>query len=363
MPRPLTVIGMIVAIIILVPTLCFMNRPRVVYYMIPTLIDEWQTESQKAIEQFFREKKYTVISIDARNDQELQNLQLGLAIDLWPAAIILYAVDAEKIDTELIKAAKNRGIKFLNYDRAIPGVEVDFTSITDARGTGEKAAEAAVELLRNKYIMIDRFREVVVSVDLLQIMGDPGDSWSGEVQNGFVQTMKEKARTVNIISRPAMKWDPENARKIAMAAIKDNPEIDLVYTHAADLMVPIIDVLKTKRKKPGDVILISSNGAPAGLKNIKDPPHWQQVEIEQPVYAQAYGLLLYIEDKLHPPCDLFEALGVSGVLKRDERGGLVLKLSGQKIELADLTRPDGTADRYWGNLVPPKTFEYYCYAP
>src|ERR1051326_4408224 len=83
------------------------ERP-VVYYLIPTLIDEWQTESQKAIEQFFSDK-YDVISVDAESDQKRQNRQLKDVIDLSPAAIILNAVDVEGIDIDLIRAARRRG--------------------------------------------------------------------------------------------------------------------------------------------------------------------------------------------------------------------------------------------------------------
>ena len=44
--------------------------------MIPTLLDEFQTESQKAIEGVFGDMGYEVVSLDAQNRADLQLNQL-----------------------------------------------------------------------------------------------------------------------------------------------------------------------------------------------------------------------------------------------------------------------------------------------
>jgi hypothetical protein len=38
-------------------------------------------------------------------------------------------------------------------------------------------------------------------------------------------------------------------------------------------------------------MMMASNGAPVGLDNIRSG--WQQVEVEQPLYAQVYGLAMF----------------------------------------------------------------------
>ena len=68
-----------------------------IYYMIPTLLDEFQTESQKAIEAVFGEMGYKVVSLDAQNRADLQLNQLEDVIELEPDAIIMNAVDFDAI--------------------------------------------------------------------------------------------------------------------------------------------------------------------------------------------------------------------------------------------------------------------------
>ena len=69
-----------------------------IYYMIPTLLDEFQTESQKAIEGVFGDMGYEVVSLDAQNRADLQlnqaihirELQLpeGVTVKNDPEAIV-----------------------------------------------------------------------------------------------------------------------------------------------------------------------------------------------------------------------------------------------------------------------------------
>ena len=53
-----------------------------IYYMIPTLLDEFQTETQKTIEGVFGDMGYEVVSLDAQNRPDLQLNQLEDVIQL-----------------------------------------------------------------------------------------------------------------------------------------------------------------------------------------------------------------------------------------------------------------------------------------
>ncbi len=68
-----------------------------IYYMIPTLLDEFQTETQKAVEEVFGEMGYKVVSLDAQNRPTCQLNQLEDVINLKPDAIIMNAVDFDAI--------------------------------------------------------------------------------------------------------------------------------------------------------------------------------------------------------------------------------------------------------------------------
>ncbi len=110
-----------------------------IYYMIPTLLDEFQTESQAAIENVFGGMGYEVISLDAQNRADLQLNQLEDIIALEPDAIIMNAVDFDAI-VPGIEKARAAGIKVVNYDRQIRTTEFDLTSVAGTVEIGRTAA-------------------------------------------------------------------------------------------------------------------------------------------------------------------------------------------------------------------------------
>jgi ribose transport system substrate-binding protein len=63
-----------------------------IYYLVPTLLDEFQTGSIDAITKFMADVGYEVISLDGQNRADLQLNQIDDVINLKPAAVILAAV-------------------------------------------------------------------------------------------------------------------------------------------------------------------------------------------------------------------------------------------------------------------------------
>src|SRR5687768_8512965 len=99
-----------------------------VLYFIPTLLDEFQTESRKAVESVFTGLGYKVTSLDAQNRADLQLNQLEDAIRTKPDMIIMNAVDFDAI-VPGVEKAKAAGIKVLNFDRQIRSTQFDLTSV------------------------------------------------------------------------------------------------------------------------------------------------------------------------------------------------------------------------------------------
>ncbi len=60
-----------------------------VYYMVPTLLDEFQTGSVSALEMFLKQVGYEMKTLNADNKTEAQQSQMNDTIALKPAAIIL----------------------------------------------------------------------------------------------------------------------------------------------------------------------------------------------------------------------------------------------------------------------------------
>jgi ribose transport system substrate-binding protein len=310
-----------------------------IYYMIPTLLDEFQTETQKAIEGVFGKMGYKVVSLDAQNQPDRQLNQLEDVIQLKPDAIIMNAVDFDSI-VPGIEKARAAGIKVMNYDRQIRNTEFELTSVAGTVEIGRIAGGEAVRLLTE--------RNGGPKGTVLQILGDPGDNYTLDIQKGFEEVMAAKAPDAKIITKAAMQWEASNAANIVQDQLLVNPNIDLIFCHAAHLTVPIVSILEAAGKKPGDIMMMASNGAPVGLDNIRSG--WQQVEVEQPLYAQVYGLAMFTPMILAgktPKPGTYDVVGLKAELTM-EKWGPNLKIPGAAITKANV---DDT--RFWGNLTPP----------
>lgn len=338
MNRKILAIVGAVAVATAMATSAFAQSKGTIYYMVPTLLDEFQTESVSAIESFLGQVGYETVTLNADNHTDVQQSQMNDVILLEPEAIVLAAVDFNAL-VPSIERARAAGIPVMIFDRQITSTEVDFTSVA---GTVEIGQIAAGEIQR---LLAERHGEVKGKV--LQVLGDPADPYTLDIQKGFEDTMREHAN-VEIISLPAMQWEASNAGSIVSDQLLANPDIDLIFVHAAHLSVAAVASLEAAGKKPGDVLLVSSNGAPVGLDLIRQG--WQQVEVEQPLYAQAAAIAMFA-DKVVAGEELeagtYSVLGLDSELTIEEWGPN-LRIPGAAIT------PENVDDaRFWGNLQAP----------
>jgi ribose transport system substrate-binding protein len=95
-------------------------------------------------------------------------------------------------------------------------------------------------------------------------------------------------------------------------------------------------------------MMMASNGAPVGLDNIR--AGWQQVEVEQPLYAQIYGLAMFTPMILAgktPAPGSYDVVGLKSELTVEDWGPNL------KIPGAAITKDNVDDTRFWGNLTPP----------
>ena len=175
-----------------------------VYYLVPTLLDEFQTGSVSALEMFLKQVGYEMKTLNADNKTDVQQSQMNDVIALKPAAIILAAVDFNALKPSIEKA-RAAGIPVIDFDRQITSTPSDFTSVAGTVEIGHVAAEQAEKLLKEK--------NGAVKGKVLQVLGDPGDPYTLDIQKGFEEKMKEFP-DVQIISLPAMQWEASNAGTI-----------------------------------------------------------------------------------------------------------------------------------------------------
>ncbi|MDF0603868.1 sugar ABC transporter substrate-binding protein [Psychromarinibacter sp. C21-152] len=310
-----------------------------IYYMVPTLLDEFQTESVSAIETFLGQVGYEVETLNADNKTDRQQSQMDTAILTDPAAIVLAAVDFNAL-APFIDKARDAGIPVMIFDRQITSTESDFTSVAGTIEIGHVAAGEIQRLLEEK--------NGSVSGTVLQVLGDPGDPYTLDIQKGFEERMAEYP-DVEIITKPAMQWEASNAGAIVSDQLQANPDIDLIFVHAAHLAVAAVASLESAGKEPGDVMLVSSNGAPVGLDLIRQG--WEQVEVEQPLYAQAAALAMFADkvvngEEIEP--GTYDVLGLESELTIEDWGPTI-KIPGAAITAENVDNP-----RFWGNLQAPE---------
>jgi ribose transport system substrate-binding protein len=309
-----------------------------VYYLVPTLLDEFQTGSVSALEMFLKQVGYEMKTLNADNKTDAQQSQMNDVIALKPAAIILAAVDFNAL-TPSVEAARSAGIPVIQFDRQITSTKSDFTSVAGTIEIGYVAADSAEKMLKEK--------NGAVKGKILQVLGDPGDPYTLDIQKGFEEKMKAFP-DVQIISLPAMQWEASNAGTIVSDQLQANPDIDLIFSHAAHLSVAAVASLEAAGKKPGDIMMMSSNGAPVGLDLIRKG--WLNVEVEQPLYAQAAAVAMFM-DKIVNKQEIkpgeYDVIGLNGVVT-NEAWGPNLKVPGAAIDKSNVDDP-----KFWGNQKPP----------
>ncbi len=309
-----------------------------IYYMVPTLLDEFQTESVSSLTKFLGDVGYEVVTLNADNKTDLQQSQMNDTILLKPAAIVLAAVDFNAL-VPSIEKARAAGIPVVQFDRQIKSTPSDFTSVAGTIEIGYVAAGEVQRLLKEK--------NGAVKGKILQVLGDPADPYTLDIQQGFEEKMKEFP-DAQIISLPAMMWEASNAGTIVSDQIVANPDIDLIFLHAAHLSVAAVAALEAKGKKPGDVMLMSSNGAPVGLDLIRKG--WLNVEVEQPLYAQSAAVAMFadkIVNKQEIKAGTYNVLGLESTVTIEAWGPNI------KIPGAAITKDNVDEPRFWGNLKAP----------
>jgi ribose transport system substrate-binding protein len=309
-----------------------------IFYMVPTLLDEFQTESVSAITKFMGDVGYEVVTLNADNKTDLQQSQMNDTILQKPAAIVLAAVDFNALAPSIEKA-RAAGIPVMIFDRQITSTPSDLTSVAGTIEIGQVAAGEIQRLLKEK--------NGAVKGKILQVLGDPADPYTLDIQKGFEDMMKEFP-DAQIITLPAMQWEASNAGTIVSDQMVANPDIDLIFLHAAHLSVAAVAALEAKGKKPGDVMMISSNGAPVGLDLIRKG--WLNVEVEQPLYAQAAAIAMFADkvvNKQEIKPGTYNVLGLDSTLTI-EPWGPNLKIPGAAITKDNVDEP-----RFWGNLKAP----------
>jgi ribose transport system substrate-binding protein len=307
----------------------------VVYYLAPTLFDEFQAGSKLMAEKFGAEMGYEVKSLNANNSADKQITQFADIIPLKPKAIILNAVDSATI-VGSVDDARNAGIGVLVYDRFITGTKVDFHSVVGTIKMGNMAADEVIRLLKEKY---GEEKGVV-----LEIMGDPGDQYTVLIDQGFQDSLGAYPN-IEVIAKDTPGWEPTIGANIVEDQISARKDIDIIFCHSDGRIGAITPVLEAQKYAKGDITLIGTDGAPSGLDIIRDG--WMLETIAVPMQEQAYAIWQFMADviaKKELKAGEVDIKGIKAEMKI-ETWGPTLYLPGQILNKDNIDNPN-----LWGNL-------------
>jgi len=258
----------------------------VIYYMAPMLSDEFQAGANLMSRNIGSELGYEVKSLNANNDVTKQINQMDDAIGMKPKAIILNAVDVSALVGSADKA-RAEGIPILVFDRFITETTIDFSSVVGTVKIGQIAGKECARLLKEKY---GEEKGVV-----LEIMGDLGDNYTIMIDKGFKEVMAAYPN-VEIITKDTPQWEPSTMASTVDDQITARKDIDILFNHADDRTAAIIPVFESHGYKQGDIIWISTDGTPTGLKSIRDG--WVLETVQEPMVAMAHGLWAFMDEVL-----------------------------------------------------------------
>ena len=124
----------VVALACAMLTPAFAQSKGTVYYLVPTLLDEFQTGSVSALETFLKQVGYELTTLNADNKTDVQQSQMNDVIALAPKAIILAAVD---------------------FNALKPSIEVSFSTTWNGKATNNGCANREVPPA-GKYELVGR---------------------------------------------------------------------------------------------------------------------------------------------------------------------------------------------------------------
>jgi ribose transport system substrate-binding protein len=309
----------------------------IVFYLSPNQFDEFQTTALAMLKKYVEKAGYEYRALVAGNeDLALQLNQLDNALTQNPKAIILAAVNAAGI-VDGVEKARKAGVPVIAFDRIITDTKVDFSSVASCKRMGNMAAQSIADLLKKKNGDVKGL--------VLDIMGDPGDSYTVLIEEGFQETMKQYPN-VKIDTKIADKWEATNAANIADDYLVAHPETDLIFAHSDHLTAAIASVLETKGIKQGEKLLASCTGMPMGLDLIRKG--WAQVVVEQPLAAQAEAVAVFLDDIIAKK-ELKPGKYTVGGLESE----LVVQPYGPEIRIPGtaITKENVDEPRFWGNQV------------
>lgn len=204
--------------------------------------------------------KAGVLAFSADEDVELQISIIEDLIAKKVDGIIFVPTDSEAL-SESVKKANAAKIPIVSLDRSTTGGKLDGLVESDNVEIGREAARQMAVLSDGKRLRI------------FNLQGNLATSAGIERNNGFVEEIS-KYNDCRIVKEIHGFWKAERGNSAVLEAFKTNPEINAIFI-PSDLylqgVIAALDQLGRLRPvdDPAHVILVSVDGQPIGIENIR----------------------------------------------------------------------------------------------
>lgn len=218
------------------------------------------TMQNLAVDQAEQAGMKTLQPVSASTDPGKQISDIQSLVSAGANAMIVVPQDSSAIKPALDFLA-SKDIPTVTLDTAPVGARVAMAVMADNVGMGEDACKQMGEWLRGRGTV-------------LSMQGDYRTSTGRDRGVGFKRCMDAQFPGIDVIERPTY-WDAARAADVANTTLKTNKDIDGVYMASDTVMLaPVLSALKSagrdaKVGDPGHVYLISIDGSPFGLEQIR----------------------------------------------------------------------------------------------
>lgn len=180
-----------------------------------------------------------------------QIAQIEYFIDKKMDAIVIVAIDSESL-SDVVKKAKDAGIKVISYDRLIKNANTDMYISFDNEAVGEKMGEAIASNSNTKKVVM--------------ICGAPADNNVSMVNGGFEKVMSQK--NIDIIGKTFCEgWKADLAVDFVNENINLINQADAIMCGNDDIATNVIRTLAVNRKA-GKIDVVGQDADLAACQHI-----------------------------------------------------------------------------------------------
>lgn len=200
-------------------------------FAISTLANPFFVTMKEAAEEYASANNITLEILDAHDSAESQSTQVDDFILKEMDLIIINPVDSDAIGTA-VTACNESNIPVITASRSSKaGVVVQHLDI-DNKEAGMLNAEQLIKDLGGKG-----------KVAILE--GIPGATSAVDRQAGFVDTLKEQAPDIEIVSTLTANYSREEGSTVMDDVLQSNPELDAIYAHNDEMALGAVRSIAT----------------------------------------------------------------------------------------------------------------------